>query len=161
MRRVCKLLALLAMTLLFCLIAVIGRLGLFLSPAAEKRFLAHATRWWSQSMALIIGLHVLHDFQPGKHPSDIFFIVANHQSYLDVVVIGSIFATLFVAKSDVRRWPILGWLVTLGGPCVSRKKSLARGGGGRQRNRTNTLARRQCASISRGNIDERRSCAAF
>ncbi len=123
MRRLCKFLALLAATLLFSFIAVIGRGGLFLIPAAEGRFLAGATRWWSKTMAMILGLHVIHDFNPRGHSTDNFLLVANHQSYLDVVVIGTIFPTLFVAKSDVRKWPVIGWFVTLGGTVYVDRKA--------------------------------------
>jgi 1-acyl-sn-glycerol-3-phosphate acyltransferase len=42
-------------------------------------------------------------------------LVSNHQSYLDVVIIASVFPTLFVAKSEVSRWPLFGWLSRLGG----------------------------------------------
>jgi 1-acyl-sn-glycerol-3-phosphate acyltransferase len=37
-------------------------------------------------------------------------LVSNHISWLDVFVINSIHAPVFVCKDDVRRWPLLGWL---------------------------------------------------
>jgi 1-acyl-sn-glycerol-3-phosphate acyltransferase len=37
-------------------------------------------------------------------------LVANHVSWLDIQVIHSICAVRFVAKSEVRGWPALGWL---------------------------------------------------
>ncbi|HMD61971.1 MAG TPA: lysophospholipid acyltransferase family protein, partial [Opitutaceae bacterium] len=36
-------------------------------------------------------------------------IVCNHLSYLDVVVLSAMAPCVFVAKSDVRRWPAFGW----------------------------------------------------
>jgi 1-acyl-sn-glycerol-3-phosphate acyltransferase len=41
--------------------------------------------------------------------------VSNHLSYLDVLVYGAARPFLFVAKSEVRRWPLLGTLASLGG----------------------------------------------
>ncbi len=41
--------------------------------------------------------------------------VANHVSYLDILAIGSVAKCSFVAKDDVRAWPILGSLVRLWG----------------------------------------------
>lgn len=35
-------------------------------------------------------------------------ILSNHVSYLDVIVIGAIMPTTFVAKQEVARWPIIG-----------------------------------------------------
>ncbi|MQR01332.1 lysophospholipid acyltransferase family protein [Glaciimonas soli] len=37
-------------------------------------------------------------------------IVANHVSWLDIFVINSVQSCRFVAKSDIRSWPLIGWL---------------------------------------------------
>jgi 1-acyl-sn-glycerol-3-phosphate acyltransferase len=37
-------------------------------------------------------------------------LVSNHLSYLDIVVLSSIRPCVFVAKRDVARWPLFGWL---------------------------------------------------
>lgn len=37
-------------------------------------------------------------------------LVANHISWLDIFVINALVPTAFVAKDDVRRWPLIGWL---------------------------------------------------
>jgi 1-acyl-sn-glycerol-3-phosphate acyltransferase len=37
-------------------------------------------------------------------------IVSNHISWLDIFVLNSVVPMRFVAKSDVRRWPAIGWL---------------------------------------------------
>jgi len=42
-------------------------------------------------------------------------LVCNHLSYLDVLLIGSATPCVFVAKSDVKHWPVLGWFATLAG----------------------------------------------
>lgn len=42
-------------------------------------------------------------------------IVANHVSWLDIFVINSIQTCQFVGKSDIRDWPLLGWLCEKGG----------------------------------------------
>ena len=36
--------------------------------------------------------------------------LANHISYLDVFVLGSVLPGYFIAKSEVAGWPVLGWL---------------------------------------------------
>jgi 1-acyl-sn-glycerol-3-phosphate acyltransferase len=51
--------------------------------------------------------------------------VSNHLSYLDILVYGAACPFLFVAKSEVRRWPLLGTLASLGGTIfVDRGRSL-------------------------------------
>lgn len=42
-------------------------------------------------------------------------LVSNHLSYLDILVIGAITPAVFVSKSEVRGWPIIGWLTALAG----------------------------------------------
>jgi len=37
-------------------------------------------------------------------------LVANHVSWLDIQLIHSVWQVRFVAKSEVRRWPLIGWL---------------------------------------------------
>ncbi|MGH7122998.1 MAG: lysophospholipid acyltransferase family protein [Stellaceae bacterium] len=39
--------------------------------------------------------------------------VANHTSYVDIEILGGVIDASFVAKSDVKRWPLFGWLARL------------------------------------------------
>jgi lyso-ornithine lipid O-acyltransferase len=51
--------------------------------------------------------------------------VSNHLTYLDILVYGAVRPFLFVAKSEVRRWPLLGTLASLGGTIfVDRDRGL-------------------------------------
>ncbi|BDB96425.1 hypothetical protein HYD_5580 [Candidatus Hydrogenosomobacter endosymbioticus] len=48
-------------------------------------------------------------------------------SYIDIVVIGSVVPARFISKSDVRNWPIIGWLSGMFGTIfVDRKPSSTR-----------------------------------
>src|ERR1700687_4587375 len=40
-------------------------------------------------------------------------ILSNHVSWLDICVISALAPAVFVAKSEVARWPLLGWLAKL------------------------------------------------
>ena len=40
-------------------------------------------------------------------------VVANHTSWLDIVIISSFLPVVFVAKHEVASWPIFGWLAQL------------------------------------------------
>jgi 1-acyl-sn-glycerol-3-phosphate acyltransferase len=51
--------------------------------------------------------------------------VSNHLTYLDILVYGAAGPFLFVAKSEIRRWPLLGTLARCGGTIfVDRGRSL-------------------------------------
>lgn len=39
-----------------------------------------------------------------------FLIVANHVSWLDIFVLNAIYPARFIAKAEVRNWPLIGWL---------------------------------------------------
>src|ERR1044071_8436357 len=38
---------------------------------------------------------------------------ANHVSYLDITIFGSLIAGSFIAKHEVAKWPLFGWLAKL------------------------------------------------
>lgn len=42
-------------------------------------------------------------------------LVSNHLGYLDILVIAAITPAVFVSKSEVRGWPLFGWLASLAG----------------------------------------------
>jgi 1-acyl-sn-glycerol-3-phosphate acyltransferase len=53
-------------------------------------------------------------------------LVANHLSYIDIIVLSSITPCVFVAKRDVAGWPLFGWLACAAGTIfVDRKRKLA------------------------------------
>jgi 1-acyl-sn-glycerol-3-phosphate acyltransferase len=57
------------------------------------------------------------DLEVGGSGRPTGLIVCNHLGYLDVIVIASLFPTVFVAKSEVRDWPVFGWFAARMG-CV-------------------------------------------
>jgi lyso-ornithine lipid O-acyltransferase len=57
--------------------------------------------------------------------------VSNHSSYLDVVTLGSVIPGCFVAKSEVRSWPLFGLLARLQRSAFVERR--ARSTAGRQR----------------------------
>jgi 1-acyl-sn-glycerol-3-phosphate acyltransferase len=54
-------------------------------------------------------------------------LVSNHQSYLDIIIIASVYPTLFVAKTEVSRWPLFGWLSKFGGTIYVDRKDARSG----------------------------------
>jgi 1-acyl-sn-glycerol-3-phosphate acyltransferase len=50
-------------------------------------------------------------------------LVCNHLSYLDVLVLGALAPAAFVAKGEVKHWPVFGWFAALAGTVfVDRKR---------------------------------------
>jgi 1-acyl-sn-glycerol-3-phosphate acyltransferase len=52
-------------------------------------------------------------------------VISNHLSYLDIVVFAALHPCVFVAKEEIRRWPVVGWMTTMSGTVY-----VARGHGG-------------------------------
>lgn len=66
---------------------------------------------WAQACCSVLGIRVAlsGNYQGFK----LGFIVCNHISYLDILVIGGIRPSVFVSKIEVKKWPLLGWLAIL------------------------------------------------
>ena len=42
-------------------------------------------------------------------------VISNHLGYLDVVAFAALHKCAFVGKSEIRKWPFLGWITAMGG----------------------------------------------
>lgn len=42
-------------------------------------------------------------------------LISNHLSYVDIIVFASMGPCVFVSKSEVASWPVLGWMTTMAG----------------------------------------------
>lgn len=65
---------------------------------------------WSAQLVAICGVKIDVRMPEGLRPAERALIVANHVSWLDIFVINTIQPCRFVAKSDIRDWPLIGWL---------------------------------------------------
>lgn len=68
-----------------------------------------ALRWWSRGLLRVFGLRVRGEGAP--LPGGTLF-VANHVSWVDIVALHSQHMMGFIAKSEIRRWPVVGWITT-------------------------------------------------
>ncbi|PKM06862.1 MAG: 1-acyl-sn-glycerol-3-phosphate acyltransferase [Gammaproteobacteria bacterium HGW-Gammaproteobacteria-4] len=68
-----------------------------------------AIRWWSARTARLFGIRVRAIGAP--LPGGVMF-VANHINWLDIVALHSQHMMGFVAKAEIARWPLVGWLAT-------------------------------------------------
>jgi len=84
-------------------------IALFVLDRPDVRLRNRHMQPWSAALLdiLDVGLEVRGDLPDDDLP---VFIAANHVSWLDIWVINSVCPTLFVAKSEIRGWPVFGWL---------------------------------------------------
>lgn len=77
-----------------------------LGPAAQDRVL----EGWSRQLLAILSVEVRCRNAPGAFPERCL-LVTNHISWLDIFAVFAVAPSLFVAKSDIRDWPVIGTLV--------------------------------------------------
>ncbi|MBU0621313.1 MAG: 1-acyl-sn-glycerol-3-phosphate acyltransferase [Gammaproteobacteria bacterium] len=65
---------------------------------------------WSTGLLAIFNVRVDIAADDALHGLHHGLIVTNHISWLDVFVLNAVVPMRFVAKSEVRRWPVIGWL---------------------------------------------------
>ncbi|UGQ45624.1 lysophospholipid acyltransferase family protein [Massilia endophytica] len=71
-------------------------------------------RRWSRHLLAICDVSV--QITAGSAaPRQCALVVANHVSWLDIFVINALYPCRFVAKAEIRSWPLAGWLVEKAG----------------------------------------------
>ncbi len=86
----------------------------------DDRFDKAAIRWWSARLLRIFGFRIRRFGEP--LPGAVLY-VANHISWLDIVLMHSQRPVHFVAKSEIAGWPFVGWLAARGGTIFHRRGS--------------------------------------
>ncbi|MGB0581954.1 MAG: lysophospholipid acyltransferase family protein [Limisphaerales bacterium] len=73
---------------------------------------AHLARWCQRTSQRFLGvLNVTYEYS-GTVPKD-GVVVCNHLSYLDILVLAATSPMTFVAKYQVKFWPVFGWFALL------------------------------------------------
>jgi 1-acyl-sn-glycerol-3-phosphate acyltransferase len=85
--------------------------------------------WWSGKLVRIVGLEVQVVGEPPTATEAAAMIASNHVSWLDIFVISSVRTTRFIAKSEIRDWPLAGWIAERAGTIFihrARRRDTAR-----------------------------------
>ncbi|MEZ5668427.1 MAG: lysophospholipid acyltransferase family protein [Alphaproteobacteria bacterium] len=77
----------------------------------SKRAATRIPVFYHRNCLRAMGTKVQRHGRPQKGKATLY--VANHTSYLDITVLGSLLPVAFVAKSEIRDWPIFGVLARL------------------------------------------------
>jgi 1-acyl-sn-glycerol-3-phosphate acyltransferase len=118
------------LTPIFRAVGAVGMLlaGLFIAgvvfPLSSQLRRNRITRGWSRLLLRVCGMRLRTtgaSLDPqlaaeGMAPWTLGrLILANHISWIDVFAIDATIPSRFVAKAEIGRWPVAGWLVTLSG----------------------------------------------
>ncbi len=88
--------------------------------------LTHAGRlrtkqYWSVILLWLSGVRVSRSGAPMLNGPVLW--VVNHVSWLDIFAVNTVRAVVFIAKSEIRHWPLLGWLASGAGSIFIERAS--------------------------------------
>ncbi len=109
MRPLIAIVKLLALALV-CLFTLISQTLVLLIPGNERFFYLVPTIF-CRSMCFIFRIKVQ---TQGDIATGHVMYVGNHLSYIDIPVLGSVLKASFISKASVKKWPVFGWIATLG-----------------------------------------------
>lgn len=96
---------------------LVGALFPRVKPVTRSRL----TGWWARKLLRIMGILVSpHGAIPAPDARN-HIIASNHISWVDIFVISATHPALFVAKAEIRDWPIAGWICDRAGTLFIRR----------------------------------------
>ncbi|MCA9002672.1 MAG: 1-acyl-sn-glycerol-3-phosphate acyltransferase, partial [Planctomycetes bacterium] len=105
----------------------IGRaIALLGGKSMGNRLARFAITRWAKLCCAVLGVRIE---RSGPIPEPPFFLVANHLSYLDILVLHATVRGNFLSKSEIGSWPIAGWLAKWAGTLFidrSNRKDVSR-----------------------------------
>ncbi|GAB4223310.1 MAG: hypothetical protein Kow0062_23160 [Acidobacteriota bacterium] len=81
-------------------------------PVRRREAALEQFRAYARACLALLGVRLEVDGEP---PGGGFLLVSNHVSYLDILVLAATARPVFVAKSEIARWPVIGHLARLVG----------------------------------------------
>jgi 1-acyl-sn-glycerol-3-phosphate acyltransferase len=85
----------------------------FIFPFLDRDGRERRIKLWSARLLNVCRVRVA--TSQDQHAAGAGMFVSNHVSWLDIFVLNSLHPCRFVAKSEIRDWPFLGWLAEQGG----------------------------------------------
>ena len=87
------------------------------------KIISRLNRNYTLLLRLILNIKVTVAGDEGQLERGGYVIIANHVSYVDGIVLGSIFPIVFVSKREVKKWPVVGqWNVLCGTIFINRQR---------------------------------------
>ncbi len=107
LRATIRLIVLCAVTCALFALLLAGLVLLMPFRRARGRWRGFILQRWAKATAALLNLKIS---AVGARPPSPFFLVANHLSYVDIVVLATQLNCRFIARKDVSAWPVIGWL---------------------------------------------------
>lgn len=89
---------------------VYGTLLAVIYPYLNQTRQRHTMKIWSRQLLTILNIGIQIEGRQPTRSEGGCLMVANHISWLDIFVLNAIHPARFIAKAEVRNWPVIGWL---------------------------------------------------
>ena len=93
----------------------------YIAPYSARNFLNRVIKFYSKIILSILRVHI--DHQIFTQPQVNALVISNHLSYLDIFIIFSLYPAAFVTSIEMKKTPILGQIVTIGGCLFVERRS--------------------------------------
>lgn len=121
MKKIAKTLAVFFILVGYTLFALVARL--FMSEQSRRRFYLRQVHKHSRSILDIMGVEIEIIGQENYRAKQNYFVVSNHMSYLDALIMASIRPMCFVTSMEMREATGLGLLTEVGGCLYVERRS--------------------------------------
>ena len=115
LRRIFKLSLCIAVILIYLVIASLVHLFGICFRRWCLRILSQLNRFLNRFFRCILGIKVMVENKTAPPKQNGIFIISNHTTYIDGIVLGSLFPIVYVSKREVKSWPLFGQMVFLAG----------------------------------------------
>lgn len=85
----------------------------FVFPILHWKVISRLNKILITALRQILGIKVIIEGKENASGRNNFLIISNHLTYIDGIVMGSLFPVLFVSKKEVKSWPLFGVMVSL------------------------------------------------
>jgi 1-acyl-sn-glycerol-3-phosphate acyltransferase len=86
------------------------------------KIISRLTRSFTLLLRTVLNVKVTVLGDEGQLERGGYVIISNHVSYVDGIVLGSLFPVLFVSKKEVKKWPLIGqWTTICGAVFIDRQ----------------------------------------
>ena len=94
---------------------------LFWNRVQGSKSAAFWTSVWGRGGAWILGTSIR---VVGPPPPPGSFVASNHVSWQDILVLGAASPAVFIAKAEISRWPLFGWVARRGNTLFINRESM-------------------------------------
>lgn len=100
---------------IFLFSAIILHIFLIFFPDYRWRYFSYLNRIFARFLKFISRTRIVIRGKFNIPSITGILIISNHLTYLDGIVLGSIFPVIYLSKKEVRSWPLIGWMTSISG----------------------------------------------